>query len=71
MKDCGLPWNDWTIDVACWIADPVKGRQPYWRRLLPLVRRVRAKPFRNNPWRRYYARYGMTPWEAFETMRKS
>jgi hypothetical protein len=69
------PWREWTQEAACWIMDPHKGNFPSaragWLRYRHILRSVRQKPFKANPWRRYFARYSMTPWEAFCTMRKA
>jgi hypothetical protein len=66
------PWREWTQEVACWVTDNRKGNFPVtaqgWLRYRHVLRAVRAKPLRSNPWRRHFARHVMTPWEAFKTM---
>jgi hypothetical protein len=66
------PWREWTQEVACWIMDPYKGNLPQasagWLRYRHILRSVRQLPLKTNPWRRCFARYVMTPWEAHKTM---
>lgn len=62
-------WREWSQEAAMWLHDPKNGRAPagfrMWRFFL---RQIRSKPLARNPWRRCFARYSMTPWEAKETI---
>lgn len=68
------PWREWSQEAACWMLDGRKGNSPVtregWLRFRFCLRMVRSRPFTTNPWRRYFARYVMTPREAYLTIRK-
>jgi len=64
-------WRDWSLEVACWLHDPLVGDPPAnkWQ-LRSYLREVRRRPFNTNPWRRYFARDNMTPFEAIRTLQR-
>lgn len=65
-------WRQWTQDAACYLLDK-RGSYPAtrdgWLRFRHCLRLVRQRPFSTNPWRRHFARDGMTPREAYLTIR--